>query len=70
LLAKMETERDDYEGGETAYERFYEDYRTIDGMKCATRERVMQDGKIIDESHITKLKRSERLDDKLFVEPP
>jgi hypothetical protein len=70
LLVKDEIRSEEYRGGESTYETIYDDYQTIDGIKCAMREKILKDGKLVGESHITKLKRSEKLDDKLFVEPP
>jgi hypothetical protein len=71
LLVKVEnTVRDSMAGFKEAnQEVFYADYKEFDGVKHATKIKLLRDGKRYVEAEITEIRPQERLDDSLFAKP-
>jgi hypothetical protein len=70
LLVKSEFQAFDMQsGGEVKQEVFYSDYKDVQGMKMPMKSLIKRNGEDFVNSEITEVKRTEKLEDKLFQAP-
>lgn len=69
VLKQDRRAKDAMSGEEFNQETFFYDYKSIDGIKTASRMEIKRDGKIYIESEFSDFKYHEKLDENLFQKP-